>query len=85
MPQPARALTPPVPAGALGASFAPSTFLAEGLGAYQLRLHYESSAILFLVIGLVLLVIAMRRSRPAPLLACTAMVCRPPLPASAIS
>ena len=32
---------------ALGASFAPSTFLAEGLGAYQLRLHYESSAVLF--------------------------------------
>ena len=56
---------------ALGASFAASTFLAEGLGAYQLRLHYESSAILFLVIGLKLLVIAARRIRQVALLACT--------------
>jgi hypothetical protein len=56
---------------ALGASFAPSTFLAEGFGAYQLRLHYESSAILYLVIGLVLFVIATRRIRPVALLACT--------------
>jgi len=59
---------------ALGASFAPGTFLAEGLGAYQLRLHYESSAILYLVIGLVLFVIAARQIRPAVLLACTVML-----------
>jgi hypothetical protein len=56
---------------ALGASFAASTFLAEGLGAYQLRLHHESSAILFLVIGLTLLVIAARRIRSVALLVCT--------------
>jgi Family of unknown function (DUF6518) len=44
---------------ALGASLAASTFLAEGLGAYQFRLRYESSAILYLVIGAVLLVLAL--------------------------
>jgi hypothetical protein len=66
---------------ALAASFAASTFLAEGLGAYQFRLHYESSAILFLVIGAALLVLALLlpaggagRPRPVPVLACTVIV-----------
>ncbi len=44
---------------ALGASFAAGTFLAEGLGAYQFRLHYESAAILYLVIGVAMLAVAL--------------------------
>jgi hypothetical protein len=59
---------------ALGASFAASTFLAEGLGAYQFRLHYESSAVLYLVIGVVLLAVALLRPRPVPVLACTVIL-----------
>lgn len=64
---------------ALGASFPASTFLAEGLGAYQLRLHYESAAILYLVIGVILLALAIprprpQRPRPGPLLTCTVVV-----------
>ncbi len=39
---------------ALGAAFLPGTFIAEALGAYGLRLHYEPAVALFLVIGLVL-------------------------------
>ncbi len=66
---------------ALGASFAAGTFLAEGLGTYQFRLHYTSSAILYFVIGAVLLGLALLlpagdagRPRPVPVLACTVVV-----------
>jgi hypothetical protein len=41
----------------VGAAFLPGTFIAEGIGAYLLRLHYDSAAVLFLVIGAALLVV----------------------------
>jgi hypothetical protein len=37
-----------------GAAFLPGTFIAEGLGAYGLRLHYAPALAIFLVIGVVL-------------------------------
>jgi Family of unknown function (DUF6518) len=40
---------------AIGAAFLPATFIAEGIGANELRLHYPSAAILFLIIGAILL------------------------------
>jgi hypothetical protein len=39
----------------LGASILPVTFIAEAVGAYGLRLHYQSAALFYLVLGLVLL------------------------------
>lgn len=49
----------------VGAAFLPATFLAEAIGSYQLRLHYESDVLLYTVIGLVLLaVVAARTRRP---------------------
>jgi hypothetical protein len=41
----------------IGGAFLPGTFIAEGIGAYLLRLHYESEAVLFLVIGAALLIV----------------------------
>jgi len=38
----------------LGAAFLPGTFLAEALGAYGLRLHYEPAEAIFLAIGVAL-------------------------------
>ena len=44
-------------ARAIGAAFLPGTFIAEGIGAYLLRLHYDSAAALYLVIGAALLIV----------------------------
>jgi hypothetical protein len=43
----------------LGASLIPATFIAEGIGTYELRLGYHSAALLFGIIGVVLLTTAL--------------------------
>ena len=46
---------------AYGAAFPSGTFIAEAIGAYGFRLHYHPAAALFLLIGLVLLLLLIRR------------------------
>lgn len=59
----------------LGASLLPATFLAEAVGSYGMRLHYQSDFLLFLLLGLALLVVAAWPvRRPRPTLACTMLV-----------
>ena len=41
----------------VGGAFLPGTFIAEGIGAYLLRLHDDSAAWLYLVIGAALLIV----------------------------
>ena len=48
-------------ARAYGAAFPSGTFIAEAIGAYGFRLHYHPAAALFLLIGLVLLCLLIRR------------------------
>jgi len=58
----------------IGAAFLPGTFIAEAVGAYLLRLHYNSAAGLYLVIGAVLLVVLAWHVRHLELLAWTGAV-----------
>jgi hypothetical protein len=46
---------------AYGAAFPSGTFIAEAVGAYGFRLHYHPAAALFLLIGVVLLCLLIRR------------------------
>jgi hypothetical protein len=46
-----------------GAALLAATWLAEGIGSYQLRLGYQSAAILFLLIGFALLVVVVLASQ----------------------
>jgi hypothetical protein len=46
-----------------GAGLAPATFLAEAIGTYELRLHYQSTVVLYVAIGLVLLAVVTLPSR----------------------
>jgi hypothetical protein len=46
-----------------GAGLAPATFFAEAIGTYELRLHYQSTVVLYVVIGLVLLAAVTLTSR----------------------
>jgi hypothetical protein len=60
-----------------GAGLAPATFLAEGIGTYALRLHYQSTVVLYVAVGLVLLgavTLSSRavRERPLSVIASTA-------------
>jgi hypothetical protein len=60
----------------VGAGLAGATFLAEAVGTYDLRLHYESTVILYLLVGVALTVAvaltsATVRRRPAALAAST--------------
>lgn len=50
---------------AIGAAFLPATFIAEAIGTYQLRLHYHRDALLFGVLGLILLAAASASTRHA--------------------
>jgi hypothetical protein len=62
---------------ALGVSLAAGTFLAESLGAYEFRLHHDSSAALYLVIGVILmllLLLPLGRQSARSLVACTLIV-----------
>lgn len=62
----------------LGASLLPATFVAEAGGAYGLRLHCQSAALLYLAIGLALLVAAAWLvGQPGPTLLCTMLVAVP--------
>ena len=62
----------------LGASILPATFVAEAVGAYVLRLHYRSAALLYLVLGLVLLAaVAWPVRRLGPTVLCTVLVALP--------
>ncbi|MCW2496452.1 DUF6518 family protein [Jatrophihabitans sp.] len=45
----------------IGAAALPATFLAEAMGTYAMRLHYRSAAVLFFVIGLVLVAVVAAR------------------------
>jgi hypothetical protein len=47
----------------LGAGLAPATFLAEAIGTYELRLHYQSTVVLYVAIGLALLAVVTLSSR----------------------
>jgi hypothetical protein len=47
-----------------GGALLAATWLAEAIGTYQLRLGYRSAAILFLVIGFVLLAVIVLASQP---------------------
>jgi Family of unknown function (DUF6518) len=58
-------------ARAYGAAFPPGTFIAEAIGAYGFRLHYQPAAALFLLIGAVLLCLLIRRVPPAGFVAWT--------------
>jgi Family of unknown function (DUF6518) len=58
----------------IGAAFLPGTFIAEGIGAYLLRLHYPWGAVLYLAIGAVLLFVVGRSARRLDLLAWTGVV-----------
>ena len=58
----------------IGAAFLPGTFIAEAVGAYLLRLHYGSAAVLYLVIGAVLLILVAWPVRRLELLAWTGAV-----------
>jgi hypothetical protein len=46
-----------------GAGLAPATFLAEAIGTYELRLHYQSTVVLYVAIGLALLAVVTVASR----------------------
>ena len=48
-------------ARAYGAAFPPGTFIAEAVGAYGFRLHYQPAVALFLLIGVALLCLLIRR------------------------
>ena len=52
---------------AIGAAFAPATFLAEAIGTYQLRLHYPQQERLYLLLGLMLLGVSMVSGPRRPL------------------
>jgi hypothetical protein len=52
-------------ARAYGAAFPPGTFIAEAIGAYGFRLHYQPAVELFLLIGVALLCLLFRRVPPA--------------------
>jgi hypothetical protein len=61
----------------LGAALAPATFLAEAIGTYELRLHYQTTVVLYVAIGLALLVVVTLssravRERPLAVIAATA-------------
>jgi hypothetical protein len=58
-------------ARAYGAAFPPGTFIAEAIGAYGFRLHYQPAAALFLLIGVGLLFLLIRRVPPAGFVAWT--------------
>jgi Family of unknown function (DUF6518) len=58
----------------IGAAFLPGTFIAEAIGAYLLRLHYTADAVLYLVIGTILLVVTAWPVRRLDLLAWTGAV-----------
>jgi len=58
-------------ARAYGAAFPPGTFIAEAVGAYGFRLHYQPAAALFLLIGVALLCLLIRRVPPAGFVAWT--------------
>jgi hypothetical protein len=58
-------------ARAYGAAFPPGTFIAEAIGAYGFRLHYQPAAALFLLIGVALLCLLIRRVPPAGFVAWT--------------
>jgi len=47
---------------AYGAAFPPGTFLAEAVGAYGIRLHYQPAVALFLLIGVALLCLLIRHA-----------------------
>jgi hypothetical protein len=53
-------------ARAIGAALLPGTFIAEGIGAYLLRLHCGSAALLYVVIGVGLLAVIAWPVRPLP-------------------
>jgi hypothetical protein len=58
-------------ARAYGAAFPPGTFIAEAIGAYGFRLHYQPAVALFLLIGVALLCLLSRRVPPAGFLTWT--------------
>ena len=58
---------------AYGAAFPAGTFIAEAVGAYGLRLHYDPAAALFLLIGVTLLCLQVRHVPWLDLLAWTAV------------
>jgi hypothetical protein len=58
---------------AAGRAFPAGTFLAEGIGAYGLRLHYPPAVVIFLVIGVLLLALVSSRSRQGWVYAWTAV------------
>jgi hypothetical protein len=58
---------------AYGAAFPAGTFIAEAVGAYGLRLHYDPAAALFLLIGVTLLCLQVRHVPLPDLLAWTAV------------
>jgi hypothetical protein len=58
----------------IGAAFLPGTFFAEAIGAYLLRLHDESAAVLYLVMGTALLAVVGWPVRRRSLLAWTGAV-----------
>jgi hypothetical protein len=58
----------------IGAAFLPGTFIAEAVGAFLLRLHEGAAAVLYLVIGVVLLVLVAWQVRRLELLAWTGAV-----------
>jgi hypothetical protein len=60
-------------ARAYGAAFPPGTFIAEAVGAYGFRLHYQPAAALFLLIGAALLCLLFRRVPWTGFLAWTAV------------
>jgi Family of unknown function (DUF6518) len=60
-------------ARAYGAAFPPGTFIAEAVGAYGLRLHYQPAVALFLLIGAALLCLLIRHAPWPRILAWTAV------------
>ena len=58
-------------ARAYGAAFPAGTFIAEAVGAYGFRLHYQPAVALFLLIGVALLCLLIRRVPLAGFLAWT--------------
>jgi hypothetical protein len=58
-------------ARAYGAALPPGTFIAEAVGAYGFRLHYRPAVALFLLIGVALLCLLIRRVPPAGFVAWT--------------
>jgi hypothetical protein len=58
---------------AAGPAFPAGTFIAEGIGAYGLRLHYQPAVVIFLVIGLLLFALVAWRTGQARVYAWTAV------------